>query len=136
MSPEEIRARTRQFLDANNNPDWETQLRDFWPSSDAFDEEMSNARPFREAFADYHFAVEDEDTIVENNRICFWGTVSATHVKEFPYRGLAGIPATGKKLAWYEVHVLSFDEEGKVVEHLLMTDEVTRLQQLGAFPSD
>ena len=135
MSPEEIRVRTRQFLDATESPDWENQLRDFWATPEAYEAEMSDARPFREAFADYHFAVEDEDMIVGNNRIAYWGTVSATHVEEFPYRGLADVPATGMKLEWYEVHVLSFNEEGKVVEHLLMADEITRLQQLGTFPT-
>lgn len=135
MTPEEIKARTRQYLDATNSPDWENRLREFSPSPEAHDEAMSDKRPFREAFADYHFSVSDDDMIAENDRVAFWGKVSATHAGEFPHGALAGVQGTGKRLEWLEVHVVFYDEEGKVANHLLMVQDLARLQQLGVLPT-
>ncbi|MCA9952743.1 MAG: ester cyclase [Anaerolineales bacterium] len=133
MSPEETKARTKQMLEALNSADWDNQLRAFSPSPEAHDESTSEMRPFREAFPDYHFAVNDEDMVAESDRVVFWGTVTGTHTKEFPVGELAGVEAAGKKLAWYEVHFVKY-EDGKMVEHLLMVDGVSRLQQLGVLP--
>jgi predicted ester cyclase len=45
-----------------------------------------------------------------------------------------GMPATGKRAEWTEVHVVRF-ANGKGVEHWGAIDRLGMLEQLGAIPS-
>lgn len=44
-----------------------------------------------------------------------------------------GIPATGKRMLWKEIHIFRCSS-GKIVEHWGVFDLLSILQQLGAFP--
>lgn len=81
---------------------------------------------FREAFPDFHYTIEDEiaegDMLVQ--RLMGHGTMKGN---------LMGMPATGKRADWQEIHVARF-ENGKVVEHWGNIDQLGMLQQLGLMP--
>ena len=44
-----------------------------------------------------------------------------------------GMPATGKAVKYYEMHLVRFSN-GKVVEHWGVEDSMTMMQQLGVVP--
>ena len=77
-------------------------------------------------FPDVQVTVEDlladEDKVIERT------TARATHTGEFN-----GIPATGNKLAWSEIHIYRL-EDGKIVELWSEIDQLGLLVQLGAVP--
>jgi predicted ester cyclase len=52
------------------------------------------------------------------------GTMSGTHAGT-----LLGVPATGRKVAWRQCHLYRFDDEGRVVEHDAIRDDVRLLRQ-------
>ena len=46
---------------------------------------------------------------------------------------LNGIPPTNKSATWTEMHVVRFDQ-GKIIEHWAVVDQVSMMQQLGLLP--
>ena len=77
----------------------------------------------RTAFPDLRYDVEDVvadgDKVVQ--RVTGHGTMRGP---------LFGLPATGRPASWSEIHISRFDD-GKVVEHWSVTDQLGMLQQLG-----
>src|SRR5262245_36724248 len=80
----------------------------------------------REAFSDLHVHVRD--VVTEGSFVVFRDNVEAKSQAPF-----FGVPATGKKLAWTEIHFLRV-EEGQIVEHWTNFDQLGILRQLGAIP--
>ena len=79
------------------------------------------------AFPDLHVTVED--LIAEGDKIVGRVTLTGTHQGE-----LLGIPATGKKVAFSEIHIVRISN-GKAVEHWEIADIMSMMQQLGVIPS-
>jgi steroid delta-isomerase-like uncharacterized protein len=78
-------------------------------------------------FPDMHF---DLSTMVaEGDRVVCIGTMSGTH--EGPFMGMA---ATGKHAAARHIHVLTFNEDSQITEHLAVRDDIALLHQLGQLP--
>ena len=82
---------------------------------------------FLGAFPDLHVMVED--LIAEGDKIVGRVTLTGTHQGE-----LMGIPATGKKVSFSEIHIARISN-GKIVEHWEVTDTMSMMQQLGVIPS-
>jgi predicted ester cyclase len=83
-------------------------------------------RAFRAAFPDLHY-----DVVVhfgEGDLVTAVAQASGTMKGDF-----AGMPATGKKATWTEIHV-SRVVNGKVVEHWGVVDQMAMLTQLGLMP--
>jgi predicted ester cyclase len=80
----------------------------------------------RAAFPDLRYTVEDE--IGEGDRVVARMTVRGTHRGAF-----LGVPPTGKRVTWTEMHAGRV-VEGKLVEHWGNADMLGLLQQLGAIP--
>ncbi len=78
---------------------------------------------FREAFPDLHYKVVAH--FGEGDLVTAVAEASGTMKGDF-----AGMPATGKKATWTEIHV-SRVVDGKVVEHWGVVDQMTMLAQLG-----
>ena len=82
---------------------------------------------FREAFPDLHYDVQfhasagDIVTTVAKGT----GTMQGSFM---------GMPASGKRAEWTEIHV-SRVHDGKVVEHWGLVDQLTMMQQLGFIPA-
>lgn len=81
----------------------------------------------RQAFPDFHCAVDDE--IVEGYRIVDRITYRGTQTGEF-----MGIPATGKSATWQAIHIGRF-ADGKLIEHWAIDDQLGLLRQLGVIPA-
>ncbi len=78
---------------------------------------------FLGAFPDLQVTVED--LIAEGDKVVGRLTVTGTHQGE-----LMGIPATGKKVSFSEIHIVRISN-GKVVEHWEVADIMSMMQQLG-----
>lgn len=64
--------------------------------------------------------------VAQGDRITFTGTVSGTHKGSF-----FGMPATGKRIRWTEMHIFRV-RAGKVVEHWVQADMFGIVQQIRA----
>ena len=132
MSIEDNKALVRRCIESLNKPDWADYMGQFWAKPPT-EEDIKQHAEFRAAFAGYHYEINE--MIAEGDKVVVGGTVSATHVAEFPYAELKGIPATGKKVEWDEVQ-LYIIADGKIADFMLMVDGVSRLQQLGVLPNN
>ena len=81
------------------------------------------AMALRTAFPDIHYTLED--SIEAGDR--FVGRVTATGTMHGDF---AGMPATGKKATWTEIHIVR-TSHGQVVEHWGVVDQLGMLVQLG-----
>ncbi len=80
----------------------------------------------RSAFPDFQYTVEDE--LAEGDKVVFRLTAQGTQLGEF-----MGIPPTGKRATWTEMHICRV-ADGKLVEHWANLDQLGLLQQLGVIP--
>lgn len=81
----------------------------------------------RKAFPDVR--VKAADIVAEGDFAVFHDTVQATSQGDF-----LGIPPTGKRLEWTEIHFLRI-AEGRIVAHWGNFDQLGILIQLGAIPA-
>lgn len=70
-----------------------------------------------------------EEMVAEGDRVVSRITWTGTHKSDF-----MGLPATGKRANFKEIHVQRV-VNGKIVEHWGVADRMTLLQQLGAIPA-
>lgn len=77
-------------------------------------------------FPDVSVAVQD--LLVDGDKVIERTQTSATHTGEFN-----GIPPTGKKVGWTEIHIYRL-EDGKIAELWSEIDLLGLLVQLGAIP--
>jgi predicted ester cyclase len=80
-----------------------------------------------DAFPDFRYTIDDE--IVEGDRIV--NRLTATGTQE---RAFLGVPATGKRATWGEIHMGRI-RGGKFVDHWAQIDNLGMLQQLGVIPA-
>jgi steroid delta-isomerase-like uncharacterized protein len=82
----------------------------------------------KEAFPDWHETIED--MVTEGNKVVTRYTSTGTHGGAF-----RGIRATGRKIAVPEISIYRV-AQGKVAEQWCLVDDLGRLQQLGAAPTN
>jgi predicted ester cyclase len=80
----------------------------------------------RAAFPDFRYTVED--VIAEGDKVAQRVKAHGTQNGEF-----VGIPATHRQVSWEEIHISDW-ADGKLVEHWVVQDQLSLLQQLGAMP--
>ncbi|MFC8920347.1 ester cyclase [Streptomyces sp. NPDC047821] len=81
------------------------------------------------AFPDLHLDVRS--AVSEGDRVILRITVTATHLGEF-----MGKAPTGKKVTWFMLEELRFDDEGRIIEHYDVFNYMPMLKELGFVPSD
>ncbi len=81
----------------------------------------------RTAFPDLHYTIDD--TIEVGDKFVTRLTASGTMRGEF-----AGMPATGKRATWTEIHIVRVANE-HVVEHWGLVQELGMMVQLGVIPA-
>jgi predicted ester cyclase len=79
------------------------------------------------AFPDLHYVIEDSLEI--GDRIVHRLTASGTMKGEF-----MGMPATGKRATWTEIHIGRV-ANGRLAEHWGLVDQLGMLVQLGVVPA-
>jgi predicted ester cyclase len=82
---------------------------------------------FEEACPQY--GIEIEKMIAEDDMVSVIGQVRGTNTGPF-----MGAPATGKSFN-IPIHITYRIENGKIVEHWMLTDNFSMMQQLGLIPS-
>jgi steroid delta-isomerase-like uncharacterized protein len=80
------------------------------------------------AFPDLHMAVDQ--VLAEGDKVMVEVTFSGTHRGPF-----MGIPATGRRFAQRQIHLVRI-AGGKAVEQWGLRDDLGLLQQLGALPAE
>ncbi len=84
-------------------------------------------KALKTAFPDIHYTIEDAimsgDQIV--HRLSATGTMTGDYM---------GIPATGKRAAWTEIHI-GRGVDGRLTEHWGVVDQLGMLVQLGVVPA-
>jgi len=85
------------------------------------------AMELRSAFPDLSYRVED--TIESGDKIVYRLSASGTMTGEFN-----GMPATGKRATWTEIHIGRV-ANGRLVEHWGLVDQLGMLVQLGVIPA-
>jgi predicted ester cyclase len=81
----------------------------------------------RTAFPDIHYEVED--LIAEGDRVVVLAVMTGTHQGSFMER----VPATGNGIVMKAIHIFRI-EEGKLVAHWAVRDDLSLFQQLGVVP--
>ena len=79
------------------------------------------------AFPDLHYTIDD--SIESGDRIVHRLTASGTMKADF-----MGIPATGKRATWTEIHIGRV-ANGRLAEHWAVVDQLGMLVQLGVVPA-
>ncbi len=79
------------------------------------------------AFPDLKYTIEH--LIAEGDLVVQRGTGTGTMKGD-----MLGMPATGKRATWSEIHILRI-KDGKIAEHWALTDQIGMLQQLGLMPA-
>jgi steroid delta-isomerase-like uncharacterized protein len=85
------------------------------------------AMAYRAAFPDLHYTVED--AIEAGDKIVHRLTASGTMKGDF-----LGMPATGKRATWSEIHIGRV-ADGLLVEHWGLVDQLGLFVQLGVVPA-
>ncbi len=81
---------------------------------------------FRNAFPDIH--VDFHEVVAEGDLVVHRQTMSGTHLGEF-----FGIAPTGNRVEMAGLHLFRM-QDGKMVEHRAVNDDLGMLRQLGAIP--
>jgi predicted ester cyclase len=81
----------------------------------------------KKAFPDLHYTIDD--SIESGDRIVHRLTASGTMKGDF-----MGIPATGKRATWTEIHIGRV-ANGRLTEHWGLVDQLGMLVQLGVVPA-
>lgn len=77
-------------------------------------------------FPDHHFQVEDAAS--DGQTVAIRGTMTGTHEGE-----LMGVAPTGRRVGAQQSHWFRV-EDGKLVEHWAVRDDLIMMQQLGVLP--
>jgi predicted ester cyclase len=82
------------------------------------EEFIDTVKNLRSAFADLHY--EEEETIASGNKVISILNISGKHVGNF--FGIA--PPTGRGISYQAVHIYRIDNDGKIVEHKAIRDDL------------
>ncbi|HEX5187280.1 MAG TPA: ester cyclase [Nitrososphaeraceae archaeon] len=88
------------------------------------EEFIDTIKNLRTAFPDLHH--EEQIIISQGNIVISIINVTGTHTGNFFI-----LPPTGKKISYEAVHIYRIGEDGKIVEHKAIRDDLTFLAQLG-----
>ena len=82
----------------------------------------------RAAFPDLHYTIDDQ--VYDGEKAAIRCTVTGTHAGDF-----FGIPPTSRSFRVSQLQIERF-QNGQIVEHWRLTDELALLRQLGLAPGD
>ncbi|MET9887852.1 ester cyclase [Streptomyces sp. NPDC006430] len=103
---------------------WAPDIRHFSEDRPVDTQQMIGAmRGGLAAFPDLHLDVKS--AVAEDDRVILRITVTATHLGEF-----FGKAPTGRKVTWYMLEELRFDEAGQIIEHYDVFNYLPMLKEL------
>src|SRR5918995_512022 len=88
------------------------------------EEFMDTVKNLRNAFPDLHY--EEQETIASGDKVISVLTVTGKHMGNFFV-----IPPTGHEISYQAVHIHRIGNDGKIVEHRAIRDDLAFMMQLG-----
>lgn len=88
------------------------------------EEFMDTVENLQNAFPDLHY--EEQETIASGDKVISIVTVTGKHMGNFFV-----IPPTGREISYQAVHIHKIGNDGKIVEHRAIRDDLTFMMQLG-----
>src|SRR5688572_13993756 len=88
------------------------------------EEFMDTVKNLQNAFPDLHY--EEQETIASGDKVISLVTVTGKHMGNFFV-----IPPTGREISYQAVHIHRIGNDGKIVEHRAIRDDLTFMMQLG-----
>lgn len=85
---------------------------------------IDTVKNLRDAFPDLHY--EEHEIISQDNKVVFIGNVTGTHTGNFFF-----VPPTGNKISYEAVHIHTIGDDGKIIEHRAIRDDLKFMMQLG-----
>jgi predicted ester cyclase len=84
----------------------------------------------RAAFDD--LAIRRGIVVVEGDYIACQTTITGTFVREFTHSPVGRLSPNGKRVVFEIMNIFRYDDEGRLAEEWVQTDNRSRLRQLGA----
>ena len=85
---------------------------------------VDTIKNLRNAFPDLHY--EEHEIISQDNKVVFIGNVTGTHTGNFFF-----VPPIGNKISYEAVHIHTIGDDGKIIEHRAIRDDLKFMMQLG-----
>lgn len=89
------------------------------------EEFIDTVKNIRRAITDLHY--EEEEILASNGKVISVVTVTGKHTGSF----FEFIPPTGNNISYKAVHIHTIGEDGKIVEHRAIRDDLALMYQLG-----
>jgi steroid delta-isomerase-like uncharacterized protein len=140
MSPQEHIKTVRRAIEAFNTGDTknvhefislEYVNRESQRAKDSYRSQLRGPEEFidtiknlRSAFPDLHY--EEREIISQDNKVVFIANVTGTHTGNFFF-----VPPTGNKVSYEAVHIHTMGNDGKIIEHRAIRDDLKFMMQLG-----
>jgi predicted ester cyclase len=70
--------------------------------------------------------------VVEDDYVACQTTMAGTFVREFTHSPVGPLPPNGKRVVFELMNIFRYDDEGRLAEEWVQTDNRSRLRQLGA----
>jgi predicted ester cyclase len=84
----------------------------------------------RAAFDD--LTIERGIVIVEDNYVACQTSIAGTFVREFTHSAVGPLPPNGQRVTFELTNIFRYDDEGRLAEEWIQTDNRSVLRQLGA----
>jgi predicted ester cyclase len=70
--------------------------------------------------------------VVEGHQVACQTWIEGTFAREFTQSPVGALPPNGQRVVWDLINIFRFDDEGRLVEEWVQTDNRSFLRQLGA----
>jgi predicted ester cyclase len=70
--------------------------------------------------------------VVERDYVACQTTITGTFVREFTHSPVGPLPPNGRRVVFELMNIFRYDEQGRLAEEWVQTDNRSRLRQLGA----
>jgi predicted ester cyclase len=124
MSAEENKKFIRRYLDAINDKPKTAAILDLFITDQSLKDHITASEA---GFPLYR--IDAEEIVAEGDLVCVRGWVRGTNKGSF-----MGIPPTGKEVN-FSIFLTYKISGGKIVDHWMLTDNMTLMQQLGVIPA-
>jgi predicted ester cyclase len=124
MSTEENKAFIRRYLEAINGKPKPPAILDLFIGEQPLKDHIASTEA---AFPLY--TISPEEIVGEGDLVCVRGMVHAVNLGS-----LMGMPPTGKEVN-FSIFMTYKVAGGKIVDHWMLTDNLTMMQQLGVIPA-
>jgi hypothetical protein len=123
MSTEENKAFIHRYLEAiNGKPKTESVIRLFVADQSLIPHILASEAGFP------LYRIDAEEMVAEGDLVTVRGMVRGVH-----NGNLMGIPPTGKNVE-FAIYITYKVQEGKIVDHWILTDDLTWMKQIGLIP--